>query len=408
MRKIAIISMALVMMLSCKESMKEVSDRVFDVALSQYALLDAGLGEGQYAKTYENGELKTSGLKWWCSGFPAGTMWYIYEYTQDPDMLSLALKHTDRMADILDYPTHHDIGFQVNNSYGHAYRLTGDDAYLPLIYAAAQRLSARMNPVCGVTRSWDAEGGVYPVIIDNMMNLELLENASKLFEDPGLDIVARTHANTTMKNHFRDDYTCYHLLDYNPETGEVMVKRTVQGYADETCWSRGEAWALYGYTMMFRETGLEPYLEQAEHVAEYILSVLPEDGIPYWDFNAPGTPCALPADAKGCPEVYDWKEGEPVKRDASAAAIMASAFVDLSRLTADPAASKTYIATAEKMLRTLASPEYLCQKGDNGGFLVKHCVGNLHGGKNGPTEVDVPLTYADYYFVEALVKFNKK
>ncbi len=391
-----------------QETMRELSDRVFAVAMEQYQMMDAQLAPDQFPKTFEDDSLITTGLKWWCSGFPAGTMWYIYEYTRDPQMLELAKKHTAKMSAILDYPTHHDIGFQINDSYGQAYRLTGDEAYLPLIKAAAERLAGRFSPVTGVTMSWEPSAKWnYPVIIDNMMNLELLENASKLFDEPGFDAVARTHANTTMANHFRPDYTVYHLLDYDPENGDVVVRQTVQGYADETCWSRGEAWALYGYTMMYRETGDEAYLALAEHIADYLLTVLPEDGIPYWDFNAPGTPNAIGSDAVGAPE-YDYDESLPVKRDASAGAIIASALVDLSRLTKDADKSASYIAEAEKMLRTFAGEEYLAKSGELGGFVLKHSVGNLHGSKKGPTEVDVPLTYADYYFLEALVKFNEK
>ena len=222
----------------------------------------------------------------------------------------------------------------------------------------------------------------YPVIIDNMMNLEHLCNAGSIFNDDSLKVVAVTHANTTMCNHFRPDYTSWHLVDYDPESGEVRKKETVQGFSDDSAWARGQAWALYGFTMMFRESGHDSYLTQARNVADMLLSRLPEDGVPYWDLDSDKIPNDL--------------------RDASAAAIMASAFVQLSTLTDDEASNAKYLAMAEKQLRTLAGPEYLAEPGTNGNFILKHCVGSLPDN----SEVDVPLTYADYYFLEALLKYK--
>lgn len=215
-----------------------------------------------------------------------------------------------------------------------------------------------------------------------MMNLELLLSMAKTYANDTLQNIACTHANTTLRNHFRDDYTCYHLVDYDPETGHVRRKQTVQGYSDESSWSRGQAWALYGYTMMFRMTGYQDYLLQAEHIADMLVHRLPTDGIPYWDFDVP-------------------VEGKTL-RDASAAAIMASAFIELSRYVAKTETKEVYLAMAEKQLRTLASEVYLAEPGTNGNFLLKHCVGAFPDNK----EVDVPLTYADYYFLEALLRYR--
>ena len=183
----------------------------------------------------------------------------------------------------------HDVGFQLNCSYGNGFRLTGNEDYKKVLYQGAQSLATRFSSVTGVTRSWDflRRGWKYPVIIDNMMNLELLMFASKTFDNDTLEYIARTHANTTLKNHFRKDYSSYHLVDYDPEDGHVRSRQTVQGYANESSWGRGQAWALYGYTMMFRMTGDEKYLEHAENIADMLLSRLPVDGIPYWDFDAP-------------------------------------------------------------------------------------------------------------------------
>ena len=275
----------------------------------------------------------------------------------------------------------HDLGFIVWCSYGNAFRLTGDETYKPMIEDAAEILAARYSPVTKTIRSWNYPLE-YQVIIDNMMNLELLEEASKMFACDSLAQIARTHANTTMENHFREDYTTYHLVCYNLEDGSVDRRVTVQGYADDSAWARGQAWALYGYTMMFRESADEKYLQQAINVADMIIPYLPEDGVPYWDFNDPRIP-----------EIY---------RDASAGAVMASAYIELSQFVSNKAKSKKYLKTAEKIIRTLASDEYLCAEGECHGFLLKHSVGHLP--KN--SEVDVPLTYADYYFLEALIRYN--
>ena len=239
----------------------------------------------------------------------------------------------------------------------------------------------------GVIRSWDfvrkGRDWKYPVIIDNMMNLEHLYNAGLLFGDDTLKTVAVTHANTTLCNHFRPDFTSYHLVDYDPADGRVRRKETVQGFGDESAWARGQAWALYGYTMMFRLSGYECYLNQAENIAGMLLERLPDDGIPYWDFDSDRIPDDL--------------------RDASAAAIMASAFVDLSSLTNKPEEKGRYLKMAEKQLRTLASDAYLARPGENGNFLLMHSVGS----RPDNLEIDVPLTYADYYFLEALLKYSR-
>jgi hypothetical protein len=224
-----------------------------------------------------------------------------------------------------------------------------------------------------------------------MMNLELLTVAAGISGEDSLADIAVTHALTTKKNHFRPDYTTWHLLDYDPETGDIRSKETVQGYADESAWSRGQAWALYGYTMMYRETGIKEFLDQAEHIAGMLIGKLPEDGIPYWDFNAPGAP-----------EGFEEAPELPV-RDASAGAIMASAFIELSTLTSDGKSAAEYLATARKQMMTLGSDEYLAKYGENGFFILKHSVGSFPENR----EVDVPLSYADYYFLEALIRYSK-
>ena len=366
--------------------MSELGDRVFRVAEAQYSAMDRRLGPRQMPRSYVDGNFIASDIRWWCSGFYPGSLWYIYEYTGDEAMRVQAERNTEKLDSLLWLKTDHDIGFQLQCSYGNGLRLTGNDAYRNVLNRGAEKLAARFSPVTGVIRSWDfVRRGCdwqYPVIIDNMMNLELLLEAGKATGRDSLTQIALSHANTTMHNHFRDDYTTFHLVDYDSLTGAVRGRQTVQGYADNSAWARGQAWALYGYTMMFRQTGFQSYLNQAVGVADMLLRRLPPDGIPYWDFDAPldDTP----------------------PRDASAAAIMASAFIDLSRFTPDANRRHAYLAMAETQLRTLASPDYLAEPGSNGCFILKHCAGSVPDN----SEVDVPLTYADYYFLEAFVRYR--
>ena len=374
-------------LVSCskQESMDALTARVFTVAEQQYLTMDTRLESTTLPQSIApDSTLKSSTIYWWCSGFYPGSLWYIYEYTQNEAVKTLAEKNTLKLDPIQYVTNDHDVGFQLNCSYGNGFRLTGNEDYKKVLYQGAQSLATRFSSVTGVTRSWDflRRGWKYPVIIDNMMNLELLMFASKTFDNDTLEYIARTHANTTLKNHFRKDYSSYHLVDYDPEDGHVRSQQTVQGYANESSWGRGQAWALYGYTMMFRMTGDEKYLELAENIADMLLSRLPVDGIPYWDFDAPN--------------------GNEY-RDASAGAIMASAFVELSGFVTDEKTGQNYLSIAEKQLRTLASPHYLAEPGTNCNFILKHSVGNLP--EN--SEVDVPLSYADYYFLEALLRYKK-
>lgn len=370
-----------------QEPMEQLIDRVFAVAKEQCVEMDSHLTDNTLPRTLSaDGKLVTSSRFWWCSGFYPGSLWYVYEYTKNEKVKELAIKNTLKLDSVQYVTRDHDVGFQLNCSYGNAFRLTGNPAYEQVLYRGALSLASRFSAKTGVIRSWNfvrkGRDWKYPVIIDNMMNLELLLSASQLSGNDSLKIIACSHANRTIQNHFRNDYTTFHLVDYDPETGVVRSKETVQGYANNSSWSRGQAWALYGYTMMFRMTGYQNYLLQAEHVADMLLSRLPGDGIPYWDFDAPG--------------------GDKRLRDASAAAIMASAFIELSRYIQDIDAKGKYLGIAEKQLRTLASNRYLAKPGTNGNFILMHSVGAYPD----QSEVDVPLTYADYYFLEALLRYK--
>lgn len=366
-----------------KESMNQLIDRVFAVAAEQSEIMAASLAEDQTPKTFEEGKLVTASYDWWCSGFFPGVLWYIYEYNGNDQFKELAIKETVKVEPVKYITDHHDVGFMINCSYGHQYRLTGDEHALEVLRTAAQSLTGAFTEEVGCIKSWpfvkDGFSWVYPVIIDNMMNLELLMSIANMDNSEWLRHVAVSHADVTMKNHFRDDYTTWHLVDYVPGVGDVNKKITVQGLADSSAWARGQAWALYGYTMMYQQTGDKKYLIQAQNIGDMIEGYLPEDGVPYWDFNDPKIP-----------DTY---------RDASAAAVMASAYIALDAVAEN---GKNYLAIAEKQLRTLASDEYLAAPGEIGGFILKHSVGNLPE----DAEVDVPLTYADYYFMEALMRYR--
>jgi hypothetical protein len=270
-------------------------------------------------------------------------------------------------------------------SFGNGLRITGEDSYNEVLLTGAKSLSTRYRPNIGCIQSWGSnKKWQCPVIIDNMMNLELLMWAFKKSVDSSFYHIAVNHADTTMKYHFRPDYSTYHVVSYDTVTGKVQVRQTSQGFSDESAWSRGQSWGLYGYTMMYRETRLDRYLQQATHIADYLINHpnLPEDKIPYWDFDAPGIPDAA--------------------RDASAGAIMASALIELSSYVV-PETGKKYLQTAETQIRSLASPVYRAQPGENGNFILMHSVGSIPAN----SEVDVPLTYADYYFIEALLRYRK-
>lgn len=319
----------------------------------------------------------------WMSGFYPGELLYLFEATHDSALYHEALRKLNVLQKEQYNKDTHDLGFMMYCSFGNARRIAPDTAYDRILLNSARSLATRFNGKVGCTRSWNSDPGRFMVIIDNMMNLELLTEATKMTGDSSFYKIAVTHANTTIRNHFRPDYSSYHLVIYDPQTGAVLKKQTVQGAADGSAWARGQAWGLYGYTMMYRETGLRTYLEQAEHIAQYILPRLPADKIPFWDFDAPGIP--------------------NTERDVTAASIMCSALIELSGLTGDPALARNYRQTASEILRSLLSPAYSAASGSAGGFLLKHGVGNHP--KN--SDIDVSIIYADYYFIEAMLRWQR-
>ena len=368
---------------------KEVVEQGLEAATRQALLMAETLAgqEGRLPKTLgRDGRLQTSGYDWWCSGFYPGELWYLYENTPTPELKKYAEMFTARVEPAKDLTSTHDVGFMLYCSFGNGYRLTQNPAYKNVLVSGSNSLITRYDSVVGAIRSWDFNKSKwqFPVIIDNMMNLEMLTWASRATGDGRYRAIAESHADVTRKSHFRDDYSCYHVVSYDTLSGVPHCKQTHQGAADSSAWARGQAWALYGYTMMYRETGKPEYLEHARKVADFILHhpALPEDKVPYWDFDAPGIPDAL--------------------RDASAAAVMASAFLELSTLDHTDLGNECRL-TAEKQLRTLTSERYLAAPGTNGNFALMHSVGSLPGN----SEVDVPLSYADYYYVEALMRLKK-
>jgi chondroitin AC lyase len=353
--------------------------------------------------TGANGRLVSTNMYDWTSGFFPGNLWYTYEYTHDKKLEAAAIRWTEKLEPVKNYTQHHDLGFMMYCSYGNAYRLTGNKAYKAVLVQAARSLSTRFNPTTGSIKSWNSFDSwhgnkkyTFPVIIDNMMNLELLFFGARASGDTGLKHIAVTHALTAMKNQVRLDFSTYHVVCYDTATGAVLARETAQGYADNSTWSRGQAWGIYGFTMVYRETKDPRFLRTAEGMADWFLHNprLPADKIPYWDFNA-GEQGYTPGVKSRALQVQE------LKRDASAAAIVAAALFELSTYAGSK--GREYYDAAVQILHSLAGSAYRAAPGSNGNFLLQHSVGSLAHG----FEVDVPLVYADYYFLEALQRYNR-
>ncbi len=367
------------------KSKRDVDKDMVDFAVNQLGkqieIIEAS-GKFMNPRTVHNDKTVYVSREDWTSGFFPGTMWYMYELTGDEKWKEYGINYTAQLEPVKSLTKHHDIGFIINCSFGNAYRITNDEEYKRVIIESAKSLGTRYRPVPGVIQSWDEDRGwqkdrgwMCPVIIDNMMNLELLFLATRLSGDSSFYKMAINHAENTLINHFRKDYSCYHVVDYDKTNGNVRGKSTAQGFADESAWARGQAWALYGFTMCYRETKDIRFLNLAENIFDFLFSHpnMPNDLVPYWDFNAPKIP------------------DEP--RDASAAAIIASALYELSTFK-----DGEYKSTADKIMISLSSADYLAGLNENGNFILKHSVGSIPHNN----EIDVPLNYADYYFLEAL------
>ena len=368
---------------------------IFAKSVEHYKALDAAatplMDEGancmkQLPHGFDRKERKLDmrNINWWTTGHFPGSLWYLYEATGDEFLKERATVWTEILEPNKNDSSHHDTGFIMYCSFGNARRLLKTDKYDKILVRTAQALSKRFSEDLGLLRSWGSinDAKDFLVIPDNMMNLELLEFAGKNGY-PFADKVARSHAANTMKHHFRADGGTYHVLNYDQRPGfhgAVQEIRRGQGLSCETAWSRGQAWAIYGYAMMYRETKDPAFLEFAQKVSDFAINHpnMPADGVPYWDFGAPGE-----------------------ERDSSAAAIMASGFLELSTFVPGEK-GKAYRAFAVKQLLSLASDEYFSKGDEIGHFLLKHGVGHKPAG----SEIDTPLDYGDYYFLEALLRFK--
>jgi unsaturated chondroitin disaccharide hydrolase len=369
------------------QDISQIIEEGLNFAVEQYQLMAQSLPDSTLfprSTNTDDGTLMTSGPDYWCSGFFPGSLWRLYEYSGDQNVLVEAIRRTAPLEKEKLNTGTHDLGFILYNSFGNGYRLTENPIYKDILLTGAKSLISRYNDTVGCIRSWSWGNWKFPVIVDNMMNLEYLFWATKITGDSTYYKIAVSHSEKTIRNHFRADWSSYHVVDYDPSSGEVLLKQTHQGASDESAWARGQAWGLYGFTVVYRETGNLKYLEAAKNIANYILNNpnLPEDMIPFWDFNAPEIPDA--------------------KRDASAAAIISSALLELQKYV-DEDLSRKYLKAAEKIIRTLSSPAYRAKPGENNNFILMHSVGSMPGNY----EIDVPLSYTDYYYIESLMRFRE-
>jgi hypothetical protein len=357
-------------------------------ALDAAALQFAGF-RGAYTnpnnvpRAAKNGQVTSVALADWTSGFPGGSLWLVYEYTKDQAFRSAAEAFTAALESQKNNASDHDVGFRFMSTFGNAHRLVGGDSYLNVLKTAAATLATRFRSAPKVIESWGDAQWDCPVIIDNMMNLHLWYYVAEKGGDQNLITLSNQHADTTLKNHFRADGSSFHLVNYNSTSGAVIGKQTVQGLANGSAWARGQSWGLYGYTETFASTQKAEYLAQAQKIADYLIAHpnMPADKVPYWDYDAPTT------------------QGAPTPRDSSAAAIMASGLIQLSGLVSEPARSK-YRDFALEILKSLSSPAYAAALGQNNHFLLMHSTGHLPAN----SEIDVAINYADYYYLEALLR----
>lgn len=407
MKQFFLNSVFLLLLLSFRTDHKETSfvrdNFLYAGAQLKNMLKETGAAKDAFPRTInKKGELVTTDMYDWTSGFFPGNLWYAYEYTKDTALKNAAVQWTEQLEPLKKFTQHHDLGFMMYCSYGNAYRLTGNEKYKEVLIQSARSLSTRYNPATGCIKSWNAfkswhgdKTYRFPVIIDNMMNLELLFFASKASGDTSFRHIAVSHALATMKNQVRKDYSSYHVVCYDSATGKVVARETAQGYADHSTWSRGQAWGIYGFTMTYRETKDKRFLKTARGMADFFINNenLPADKVPYWDFNAgeKGYTPGVKSNAKNITVKY---------RDASAAAITASALFELS--TYSGSKGKKYRMAAIKILHSLATPAYRASLGANGNFLLMQSVGSIPHN----SEIDMPLVYADYYFLEALQRYN--
>ena len=321
----------------------------------------------------------------WCSGFWPGILWMDYQSSKDPAIRQAAENYTQALEFLPHQPAYdHDLGFIVINSFMKGFELTHNPLYRNLALEAADSLATLFNPKAGTILSWPRhvkDYGGHNTIMDNMMNLELLFWAAENGGNTALRNIAVRHAETTMNHHFRPDGSSYHVAVYDSLTGQFMRGLTHQGYADWSMWARGQAWAVYGFTMVYRFTNDQRFLLFAQKVADvYIKRLLDtsNDWIPIWDMDDP--------------------RGINAPKDASAACIVADALIELDTY----APGKNYKKMAVRMLKDLSSKRYQ-SRNKNTAFLL-HSTGHHPAG----SEIDASIVYADYYYIEALLRLISK
>ncbi len=381
--------MCATLILGCKENSTSGKTNQLDPDEILSSIADRLYGAVQSAssprlpRSVEDGKVRYTSSEGWTSGFLPGMLWMIADYDNSRDWTQYAELYTKQLEEVQYLTSHHDLGFMLYNSYGRGYTASNSDIYKQVLVNGAKSLASRYDSLVGMVKSWDRPGKwQYPVIIDNMMNLEYLFWATRATGDSSYYAMALSHATSTLRDHYRADVSCYHVVDYDTLTGEPIWKGTHQGLADESIWARGQAWGLYGFAMAYRETEDVMFLEHARRIATFLMNhgQMPLDKVPYWDLEDPDIPNA--------------------PRDVSAAAIMASGLIELS--TYVPEEREAYIDYAMEMLVSL-SENYRYESASESFFFLDQSVGNKPKNK----EVSIPIIYADYYFIEALLRLKQ-
>lgn len=334
-------------------------------------------------RSVESGKVRYTAPEGWTSGFLPGILWMLESHDSSRDWKQQAMTYTEKLEEVQYHTSDHDLGFMLYNSYGLGYQRLESESYKNVLINGANSLASRYDSLIGMIKSWDRPGKwQYPVIIDNMMNLEYLFWATKATGDSAYYNMAVSHASRTLRDHYRADNSCYHVVDYDTLTGQPIWKGTHQGLADESVWARGQAWGLYGFTMVYRETRDRAFLDQAKAVADFLINnnAMPENNIPFWDLKDPELPNA--------------------PRDVSAAAIIASGLIELSDFV--PEMRNSYLSYAREILTNLTNDYRYEPSSDKSFFFLDKSVGNKPKGK----EVSIPIIYADYYFMEALLRLK--
>ncbi|HEY65422.1 MAG TPA: glucuronyl hydrolase [Caldilineae bacterium] len=338
-------------------------------------LMEKAIG---FPQATEHGRWRYTEDGGWTGGFWPGRLWLAYLVTEEGRYATAAREWCVRLAPREFDTTTHDLGFLFYPSYVTGYRLTDERALRYGALAAAETLTRRFNPKGNFIQAWgplDDPRRRGRTIVDTMMNLDLLFWATTQTGENRFSDIAVRHARTCQTHHVRPDGSTAHVYDFNPDTGEPIGQNTHQGYSPTSCWSRGQAWAIYGFTTCYRRTGDEAFLATARKLADWFIAHLPEDHVPYWDFNAPDIPNEV--------------------RDSSAAAIAACGLLDLAIAAGEP----RYREAGLEILTSLATHYTSRDHPEEEGILL-HATGAKPLGR----EIDVSLTYGDYYFVEGLLR----